>query len=83
MLRFLAGLVGLGFVSALFIAFVMPREKVEPSAAHEYHLPEKEVKFSFDGPLGKKTKRLPQDKRHLPRGSTDLKWYRTAWLSRR
>jgi len=52
MLRFLAGLVGLGFVSALFIAFVMPREKVEPTAASIYHLPEKEVKFSFDGPFG-------------------------------
>ena len=52
MLRFLAGLVGLGFVSALFIAFVMPREKVEPTAASVYHLPEKEVSFSFDGPFG-------------------------------
>jgi len=52
MLRFLAGLVGLGFVSALFIAFVMPREKVEPTAASIYHLPEKEVRFSFDGPFG-------------------------------
>ena len=53
MLRFLAGLVGVGFVSALLIAFLMPREKVEPSAASVYHLPEKEVKFSFDGPFGK------------------------------
>jgi len=52
MLRFLAGLVGIGFVSALLIAFVMPREKVEPTAASIYHLPEKEVKFSFDGPFG-------------------------------
>jgi len=62
MLRFLAGLVGLGFVSALFIAFVMPREKVEPSAALVYHLPEKEVKFSFDGPLG------TYDRQQLQRG---------------
>ena len=53
MLRFLAGLVGVGFVSALLIAFLMPREKVEPSAASVYHLSEKEVKFSFDGPFGK------------------------------
>jgi len=53
MLRFLAGLVGIGFVSALLIAFLMPREKVEPSAASVYHLSEKEVKFSFDGPFGK------------------------------
>lgn len=62
MLRFLAGLVGLGFVSALFIAFVMPREKVEPTAASVYHLPEKEVRFSFDGPLGK------YDRQQLQRG---------------
>jgi len=62
MLRFLAGLVGLGFVSALFIAFVMPREKVEPTAASVYHLPEKEVHFSFDGPLGK------YDRQQLQRG---------------
>lgn len=52
MLRFLAGLVGIGFVSALLVAFLMPREKVEPTAASIYHLPEKEVKFSFDGPFG-------------------------------
>jgi ubiquinol-cytochrome c reductase cytochrome c1 subunit len=62
MLRFLAGLVGLGFVSALFIAFVMPREKVEPSAASVYHLPEKEVRFSFDGPFG------TYDRQQLQRG---------------
>ena len=62
MLRFLAGLVGLGFVSALFIAFVMPREKVEPTAASVYHLSEKEVKFSFDGPFG------AYDREQLQRG---------------
>jgi len=62
MLRFLAGLVGLGFVSALFIAFVMPREKVEPTAASVYHLPEKEVRFSFDGPFG------TYDRQQLQRG---------------
>ena len=62
MLRFLAGLVGVGFVSALLIAFVMPREKVEPTAAAVYHLPEKEVKFSFDGPFGK------YDRAQLQRG---------------
>jgi ubiquinol-cytochrome c reductase cytochrome c1 subunit len=62
MLRFLAGLVGLGFVSALFIAFVMPREKVEPTAAAVYHLPEKEVRFSFDGPFG------TYDRQQLQRG---------------
>lgn len=52
MLRFLAALVGLGFVSALVIAFAMPREKNEPTAASIYHTEPKEVKFSFDGPLG-------------------------------
>src|SRR3954463_755480 len=62
MLRFLAGLVGVGFVSALLIAFLMPREKVEPTAASVYHLPEKEVKFSFDGPFGR------YDRRQLQRG---------------
>ena len=62
MLRFLAGLVGLGFVSALFIAFVTPREKVEPTAAATYHVEPKEVKFSFDGPLG------TYDRRQLQRG---------------
>ena len=62
MLRFLAGLVGVGFVSALLIAFLMPREKVEPSAASVYHLPEKEVKFSFDGPFG------AYDREQLQRG---------------
>ena len=62
MLRFLAGLVGLGFVSALFIAFVMPREKVEPTAPSIYHLEPKEVKFSFDGPFGR------YDREQLQRG---------------
>jgi ubiquinol-cytochrome c reductase cytochrome c1 subunit len=62
MLRFLAGLVGLGFVSALFIAFVMPREKVEPTAPSIYHLEPKEVKFSFDGPFG------TYDREQLQRG---------------
>ncbi|MBW8743271.1 MAG: cytochrome c1 [Sphingomonas sp.] len=62
MLRFLAGLVGVGFVSALLIAFLMPREKVEPTAASVYHLPEKEVKFSFDGPFGS------YDREQLQRG---------------
>ena len=62
MLRFLAGLVGIGFVSALLIAFLMPREKVEPTAASIYHLPEKEVKFSFDGPFGS------YDREQLQRG---------------
>ena len=56
MLRFLAGLVGIGFVSALLIAFLMPREKVEPSAAtyvHDHMEEYRPVSFSFDGPFGK------------------------------
>jgi ubiquinol-cytochrome c reductase cytochrome c1 subunit len=55
-------IVGLGFVSALLVAFFMPREKVEPTAAAVYHLPEKEVHFSFDGPFGK------YDRQQLQRG---------------
>jgi len=55
-------LVGLGFVSALLIAFVMPREKVEPTAASVYHLEPKEVHFSFDGPFG------TYDREQLQRG---------------
>jgi len=62
MLRFLAGLVGIGFVSALLVAFLMPREKVEPTAASIYHLEPKEVHFSFDGPFGK------YDNQQLQRG---------------
>jgi ubiquinol-cytochrome c reductase cytochrome c1 subunit len=62
MLRFLAGLVGIGFVSALLVAFLMPREKVEPTAASIYHIEPKEVHFSFDGPFGK------YDNRQLQRG---------------
>jgi ubiquinol-cytochrome c reductase cytochrome c1 subunit len=55
-------LAGLAFVSALLVAFLMPREKVEPTAASVYHLPEKEVHFSFDGPFGR------YDRRQLQRG---------------
>jgi ubiquinol-cytochrome c reductase cytochrome c1 subunit len=62
MLRFLAGLVGIGFVSALLVAFLMPREKVEPTAASIYHIEPKEVHFSFDGPFGK------YDNQQLQRG---------------
>jgi ubiquinol-cytochrome c reductase cytochrome c1 subunit len=62
MLRFLAGLVGFGFVSALLVAFLMPREKVEPTAPAVYHLEPKEVHFSFDGPFGK------YDREQLQRG---------------
>ena len=58
----IAGLVGLGFVSALFVAFVTPRDKAEPTAASIYHHHEKEVSYSFDGPFGK------YDRQELQRG---------------
>jgi ubiquinol-cytochrome c reductase cytochrome c1 subunit len=55
-------IVGLGFVSALLVAFFMPREKVEPTAAVEFHKEAKEIHFSFDGPFGK------YDRQQLQRG---------------
>lgn len=55
-------IVGLGFVSALLVAFLMPREKVEATAASVYHREPKEVHFSFDGPLGR------YDREQLQRG---------------
>jgi ubiquinol-cytochrome c reductase cytochrome c1 subunit len=58
----IAGLVGLGFVSALFVAFVTPRDKAEPTATSIYHHHEKEVEYSFDGPFGK------YDRQELQRG---------------
>ncbi|WP_167073354.1 cytochrome c1 [Sphingomonas vulcanisoli] len=64
MVRFFAFLVGLGFVSALFVGFVMPRDKQEESAAeyvHE-HMTLKPVHYSFSGPFGR------YDRRQLQRG---------------
>jgi ubiquinol-cytochrome c reductase cytochrome c1 subunit len=54
---------GLAFVSALLIAFVMPREKAEPTAAQLFHLEPKEVSFSFDNPIWGK-----YDRQQLQRG---------------
>ncbi|HWI85235.1 MAG TPA: cytochrome c1 [Sphingomonas sp.] len=67
MLRFfgplIAPIVGLGFVLALAWGFITtPREAAVESAAHEFHKGEKEVSFSFDGPLGK------YDRQQLQRG---------------
>ena len=59
---FIGPLVGLAFVSALLIAFVMPRDPAQESASHIYHRESKEVHFSFDGPFGK------YDRRQLQRG---------------
>ena len=53
MVRIIAFLVGLGFVSALLIGVVIPREAAEESASHKFHLHPKEVSYSTDGPLGK------------------------------
>jgi ubiquinol-cytochrome c reductase cytochrome c1 subunit len=53
MVRIIAFLVGLGFVSALLIGVLMPREAVEEAAAHKFHLHPKAVSFPSDGPLGK------------------------------
>jgi ubiquinol-cytochrome c reductase cytochrome c1 subunit len=62
MVRIIAFLVGIGFVSALLIGLVIPREAVEETATHKFHLHAKDVSFSTDGPLGK------FDKAQLQRG---------------
>ena len=62
--RFFGFLVGLAFVSALAVGFVMPREKAEETAA-EYvhsHMAEKPVHYSFSGPFGR------YDRQQLQRG---------------
>jgi ubiquinol-cytochrome c reductase cytochrome c1 subunit len=50
MVRFLAFLIGLGFVFVLFVGAVAPREKVEYVAHGEDPEPHK---FSFSGPMGR------------------------------
>mgnify|MGYP005837650955 CR=1 FL=1 len=50
MVRFLAFLIGLGFVFVLFVAAVAPREKAETAAHGEAPAP---YKFSFSGPMGR------------------------------
>ena len=62
--RFFGFLVGLAFVSALTVAFLMPREKSEETAAHyvHAHMKEKEVHYSFSGPFGR------YDRQQLQRG---------------
>jgi ubiquinol-cytochrome c reductase cytochrome c1 subunit len=67
MLRFLgpfiAPLVGLGFILALFWGFITtPREEEIVSATHAFHREPKEIGFSFDGPLGH------YDRQQLQRG---------------
>ncbi|PZU08044.1 cytochrome c1 [Sphingomonas sp.] len=65
MVRIVGFFAGLAFVSALLVAFVMPREKVEETAAqyvHE-HREEKKISFSFDNPVWGK-----YDRQQLQRG---------------
>jgi ubiquinol-cytochrome c reductase cytochrome c1 subunit len=67
MLRFfgpiIAPIVGLGFLLALAWGFITtPREAAVESATEVYHLEPKEVRYSFDGPLGK------YDRQELQRG---------------
>lgn len=53
MVRILAFFVGLGFVTALLIGAIMPREAAPENVTHEFHKEPKHVSFSSDGPLGK------------------------------
>ncbi len=53
MVRIIAFFVGMGFIAALLIGAVIPRDAVEESASHKFHREPKEVSFSTDGPLGK------------------------------
>lgn len=68
MLRFLAPLtapiIGLAFVGALLFAMVLaPQEETPPLAPDLFHLePREDIRFSFDGPLGR------YDNRQLQRG---------------
>ena len=52
MVRIIAFLVGLGFVTALLIGALMPREAAPENVTHEFHKHPKHVSFSSDGPLG-------------------------------
>lgn len=54
---------GLAFVSALLVAFVMPREAAVVTASHEFHREPKEISFSFDNPVWGK-----YDRQQLQRG---------------
>lgn len=54
---------GLAFVSALLVAFVMPREKAEPTASALFHAEPEPVHFSFDNPIWGK-----YDRQQLQRG---------------
>ena len=53
MIRIFAFLGGLGFVTALLVAALIPRDATEISASERFHKEVKEVSFASDGPLGK------------------------------
>ncbi|HEY0315907.1 MAG TPA: cytochrome c1 [Sphingomonas sp.] len=58
----IAPLVGLAFVSALLIAFVMPRDPTTPLPADTFHLEPRDIHYSFEGPFGR------YDRTQLQRG---------------
>ena len=60
--RFFGFLVGCAFVLALTIAFLLPREKAEPTAAAFFHEEPKPLHLASDGPFGR------FDRRQLQRG---------------
>ena len=62
MVRIIAMLVGLVFVTAALIAAVIPREAAEESIAHRFHIEPQKVAFASDGPLGR------FDRQQLQRG---------------
>lgn len=53
MVRIIAFFVGLGFVTALLVAAITPRDKVDVPVAKLFHKEPKEISYASDGPLGK------------------------------
>ena len=53
MIRIIAFLGGLGFVAALLVGALMPREAVEEAVTEKFFKEHKHVSFTTDGPLGK------------------------------
>jgi ubiquinol-cytochrome c reductase cytochrome c1 subunit len=62
MIRIIAFLVGIGFVAALLVGALMPRDATEPTVADRFHEEHKELSLASDGPLGK------YDRAQLQRG---------------
>lgn len=59
---FIAPIVGLGFVLALTVAFFMPREAAQETAAAVFHREPTELRLASDGPFGR------YDRQQLQRG---------------